>query len=152
MKKQLKARRRDHSWRQRSGAAVVEMAICLPLLFTVVLGIVEFGRGMMVSELVNNSAREGARLAIVAGTTNNDVTQAVKDFLQAAGINSQDVTVTITVTAATGNPNPNNQVGNATTRDVCTVQVQVPFNKVSFIPGSYLNGKNLKGLCAMRHE
>ena len=136
----------------RRGTALVEFALCLPLLVTVVLGIIEFGRGMMVSELVNNAAREGTRQAIMAGTTNSDVTTTVTNFLQAAGLNAQYVTVTITVTAATGNPNPNNQVGAAKMRDLCTTQVQIPFDRVSYIPGSYLKGKQLKATCSMRHE
>lgn len=138
--------------RRRRGAAIVEMAVCLPVLVTIVLGIIEFGRGMMVGELVNNAAREGARLAIVTGSTNTEVTDVVKNFLDAAGVNSQYVSVTITVTAAAGNPNPGNQVGSAKTRDLCSVQVQVPFNRVSFIPGKYLKDKQLRGTCSMRHE
>jgi len=45
---------------RRRGAAAVEMALVLPIFFTVVLGIIEFGRAMMVSQLMATSAREGA--------------------------------------------------------------------------------------------
>ena len=51
--KQLMNRRHD-----RRGAALVEMALVLPIFFGVVLGIVEFGRAMMVSQMVTNAARE----------------------------------------------------------------------------------------------
>ena len=64
----------------------------------------------------------------------------------------RSVTVTITVTAAPGNDDPNNQIGNAQPRDLVTVNVAVPFDKVSYLPGSYLNGKNLSAQSAMRHE
>ena len=137
----------------RRGAVVVEMALTLPLFFMVVLGIVEFGRAMMVSQLLTNAAREGARVAILAGNDNTDVTTAVKDFLQAsANINPADVTVSIDVTPATGNPDPADNVAVAKTRDLCEVSVHVPFNKVSYVQGNYLNGKSLAGECAMRHE
>ncbi len=32
------------------------------------------------------------------------------------------------------------------------VEVSVPFDKVSYIPGDYLKGKNLKSSATMRHE
>lgn len=132
---------------------MVEMAFVLPLFFMVVLGIIEFGRAMMVSQLVTNSAREATRLAIIDGASNSSVTQWVKDFLvQSCGVTANDVTVNITVAAATGNPNPANEIGNAKARDLVTIQVQVPFNKVSYIPGTYLKDKNLSAQSAMRHE
>lgn len=138
---------------QRCGAAMVEMAVVLPVFFLVVLGIIEFGRAMMVSQMVTNSAREATRLAIIDGQTNTTVTTWVKDFLATTvGVASTDVTVTITVVAAEGNPNPLNQIGNAKSRDLVTVNVSLPFDKVSYIPGSYLNGKNLSAKSAMRHE
>lgn len=138
---------------RRRGAAMVEMALVLPLFMMVVLGIIEFGRAMMVSQLVTNSAREATRLAIIDGATNATVSQWVKDFLvQSCGVAANDVTVSITVTAATGNPNPANEIGNASARDLVTINVAVPFNKVSYIPGNYLAGKNLTAQSAMRHE
>src|SRR5438046_2996127 len=68
----------------RRGVALVEMALVLPIFITVVLGIVEFGRAMMVSQLVTNAAREGARLSIIDGTTNTDVQSRITTFLQNA--------------------------------------------------------------------
>jgi Flp pilus assembly protein TadG len=138
--------------RGRSGAALVEMAVCLPVLVTVVLGIIEFGRGMMVGELLYDASREGARQAILAGSTNTTVTQAMTTFLQATSVNAQSISVTITVTPAAGNPDPGNQVGSAHTGDLCAVQVHVPFDQVSYIPGTWLKGKTLTGICTMRHE
>lgn len=146
-------RSQTQSGQRRRGSAMVEMALVLPLFFMVVLGIIEFGRAMMVSQLVTNAAREATRLAIIDGSSNASVSQWVKDFIvQSCGVTSADVTVTITVTAATGNPNPANEIANAQARDLVTVNVLVPFNKVSYIPGSYLQGKNLSAQSAMRHE
>jgi hypothetical protein len=65
---------------------------------------------------------------------------------------ASDVTVTITIVAAPGNDDPNNQIGNAQARDLVTINVSVPFDKVSYVPGSYLNGKNLSAQSSMRHE
>ena len=138
---------------ERRGTALVEMALVLPIFVAVTLGIVEFGRAMMVAQLVTNAAREGTRLGIIDGSTNSDVVAYIQGFLaQAANIQSADLTITITVTPAEGNPNPGNQVANAKPRDLVTVNVSVPFNKVSYISGNYLNGKTLSGRSAMRHE
>jgi Flp pilus assembly protein TadG len=131
---------------------LVELAVCLPVLVMIILGIIEFGRGMMVSELLNDSARVGARQAILAGSSNAAVTQTITTFMQSTNVNSQAITVAITVTPATGNPDPANQIANAHTGDLCLIQVQVPFNQVSYIPGTYLVGKTLTGTCGMLHE
>lgn len=139
--------------RRRRGTAVVEMALVLPIFVAVVLGIIEFGRAMMVGQMVTNAARESTRLAIIDGSTNSSVTTWVKDFLQSSiGVASADVTVQITVEAAPGNPSPGNQIGSALPRDLVTVRVEVPFDKVSYIPGNYLNGKKLSAQSSMRHE
>ncbi|MGH9174036.1 MAG: TadE/TadG family type IV pilus assembly protein [Vicinamibacterales bacterium] len=146
------SRHRHHCSRRR-GAALVEAAIVLPIFFMVVLGIIEFGRAMMVSQLITNAAREGARLAIVDGQTNTSVEQSIDSFmLESANVAATDVTVTITITEAAGNPPALNQVASANSRDLIAVDVQVPFDKVSFIPGDYLNGRMLRGIASMRHE
>ncbi len=138
---------------RRRGAALVEMAFVLPVFMLVTLGIIEFGRAMMVGQLVTNAAREGARLGIIDGNTNADVTASIQSFLQeSAGIQAADLTIGITVTPETGNPDPGNEVGSALPKDLVTVYVAVPFDKVSYITGNYLNGKTLSGRVAMRHE
>lgn len=137
----------------RRGAAIVEMALVLPIFFGVVLGIVEFGRAMMVSQMVTNAAREATRLAIIDGSTNNDVETWVEDFLNdSINVAAADVSVTITVDPAPGNDDPNDVLADAQARDLVTVNVSVPFDKVSYVPGSYLNGKNLSAQSSMRHE
>lgn len=138
---------------ERRGAALVEAALVLPLFFVVVLGIIEFGRAMMVSQVVTNATREAVRQAILDGSTNQAVEQWIKDFLgQTLNVAAGDVSVKITVTPAPGNPNPNNQLANAQNKDLVTINVSVPFDKVSLIPGHYLAGKNLWAEVSMRHE
>jgi len=139
--------------RNRRGAAMVETAIVLPIFLILVLGIIEFGRALMVANMVTNAAREGARMAILDGSTNSEVQQSVSEFLVASlGVQTADITTTITIVPAPGNTNPNNQTADAQSRDLITVRVEVPFDKVALIPGDYLSGKKLTGLCAMRHE
>ena len=139
----------------RRGAAMVEMALVLPVFLMLIMGIIEFGRAMMVSNLVTNAAREGARMAVLDGSTNTDVQNAVRTFLQGAissSLTTGDIGISITVTPAPGNPNPANNLASTSPRDLIAVQVALPFNKVALIPGNYLAGKTLTGSSAMRHE
>lgn len=146
-------RRQSQPQEKRTGAALVEMALVLPIFILVTLGIVEFGRAMMVGQLVTNAAREGARFAVIDGSTNSTVTTQITNFMQqAVNVAPADVNVTITVAPAPGNPDPGNEVGNAEPRDLVTIRVEVPFDKVSFVKGKYLGGKTLVGQAAMRHE
>jgi Flp pilus assembly protein TadG len=138
---------------ERRGAALVEVALVLPIFIMVTLGIIEFGRAMMVSQLVTNAAREGAREAIIEGKTNTQVRTGITNFLsQSVGIAANDVEITITVTPDVGNPDAGTEVGNASVGDLVLVRVEVPFDQVSFTRAKYLGGKNLVGMAAMRHE
>lgn len=137
---------------QRRGAAMVEMAVVMPIFVTLVFGIIEFGQAFMVMQLINNAAREGGREAIVNGSSNTSVTQVIQDNLVATGVDPVDVTIAITVTEETGNPSAGNEVANANKRDLCTINVSIPFSAVSYITGSYLDSVPLRGQVAMRHE
>ena len=138
-----------HKHENRRGTALVEMALVLPIFLMIVLGVIEFGRAMMVSQVVTNAAREGARSAVVDGSTNAEVTSWIEDFLEGAiGTAPGDVDVTITV----DNPAAANEIANAETRDLITVEVEVPFEKVQYIAGKYLANKNLRAVSSMRHE
>ncbi len=139
---------------RRCGAVTVELALVLPIFLMLVFGIIEFGRGFMVGQLVTNAAREGARRAIVDGSTNSDVSTFIKNFMHSSSnVKTADVSVTIAVTPAAGNPaNPTNNLATCLSRDLVTVTVVIPFNKVALIGGKYLAGKNLSGKAAMRHE
>lgn len=124
----------------------MEMAFVLPVFITVVLGLIEVGRGIMVAQLMSNAAREAARAAIVDGATNTSVSDIAKNFLaSAAKVSANDVSVTIT-TGSGG------QVSAAQPRELITVDVTIPFSKVSWLPPKYLAGKNLAATAAMRHE
>ena len=137
----------------RRGTALVEMALVLPIFMMVTLGIVEFGRAMMVSQLVTNAAREGARQAIIDGSNNANVRSTIETFMQqSANVAPGDLIITITVTPAPGNTDPANQVANTSSGDLIQIMIDVPFNKVSFIPGNYLENKHLRGMAAMRRE
>ena len=129
------------------------MALVLPVFVMVVMGIIEFGRAMMVSQLVTNAARIGARRSIIEGSSNSQVEQAVKDFCATAiGVDPGDVLVTIGITPLPGNDDSGNDVGNAQMGDLCTVTVSIPFDKVAYVTGQYLANKSLTASCSMQLE
>jgi len=139
-------RRNPSSSNSRRGAAAVEMALVLPVFVTVTLGMIELGRGIMVAQLMTNAAREAARTAIIDGSTDASVANVAKSFLQtAAKVSPSDVSVTIT-NASGGS------VSTAQPRDLITVNVSLPYSKVSWLPPKYLAGKSLSATSAMRHE
>ena len=138
----------------RRGTVTVEMALVLPIFTMLVFGIIEFGRGFMIMQLVTNVAREGCRKAIIDGSTNADVTNYIQTFMQStANVAPASTTVTITVTPATGNPaNPSSNLATCVSRDLVNVKVQIPFSAVQLITAKYLAEKTLTSEASMRHE
>src|SRR5882757_936386 len=65
--------------RNRRGAAAVEFAIVAPVFFLLVFGMVEYGRMIMVQQVITNAAREGARVGVLDGSALSDVTTAVNN-------------------------------------------------------------------------
>ncbi|HEY3967646.1 MAG TPA: TadE/TadG family type IV pilus assembly protein [Planctomycetaceae bacterium] len=132
----------------RRGVAAVETALLLPVFIAAVLGLVELGRGIMISQLLETAARNGARLAIIDGTTNAQVTSNVQTFLlTTANIAPGNITVAIADNGSGSAP-----LANATTGDTISVTVSVPFSTVSWLPPNYLKGVTLSALCVMQHE
>lgn len=66
--------------RVRRGMMAVEVAIIIPLLLTLILGIMDSARYLMMRQLLDNAAREGARLAAVstASLSTADIQAAVR--------------------------------------------------------------------------
>lgn len=125
----------------RKGAAALEFAMVAPLFFLVILGIFEFGRGLMVQQTIINATREGAREAALPDATISSVKTTVVDFLADASITITDEKVTVTPDPAT-----------AFNNEQITVSVSVPYDEVRWIPGSYLGGANLSASTKMRSE
>ena len=59
--------RQNGDRRSSRGQALVEFALVAPMLFVLILAVIEAGRFIFFQELLNNATREGARYAIVRG-------------------------------------------------------------------------------------
>ena len=75
----------------RRGAAVVELAIVLPVLLLLVFGIIEFGHVAYVRHVLINAATVGARAAIVPGATEEGVKDVVDQALAAGRLDDYDI-------------------------------------------------------------
>ena len=118
------------------------IAIIAPLLFMLVMGLFEFGRMMMVQEILTNGAREGARKAALPGATSSDVTGVVNTYLSATGISGH------TTSCA---PDPATAAAGANV----TVTISVPYTSVSWLPAStvrWLANTSLSARVVMRKE
>src|SRR5688572_18999057 len=113
---------RSGNWRAR-GAAVVEFAVVLPLLLTILFGIIEYGWVFMVRQTLQTAAREGCRLAVLQTTTTpyTNVLDRVAQVMEPTGLTAYAVTMTH---ATTGNP-------------IETVVVEVPYDDVSLMGGFF---------------
>lgn len=144
--------RQQQTRSQRLGSAIVETAFMMPIMLSITFGVVEFGRALMVSNLITNAAREANRLGIVKGVTTADVkAEAIDLVLRTVGTTLTTSDVIVTVTPYTGNPDPSNETANANTRDLVSVQVNVDYDDVGYF-FRYLAGITLTGKSAMRHE
>jgi len=92
------ARRR---FRERPrAAALVEMALCAPILLMVLSGVIEFGFMIWASMQISDAAREGARWG-AKGRDDATVISICNKYAPARSIRA--LTVAVKVTDATGN-------------------------------------------------
>jgi Flp pilus assembly protein TadG len=69
-----------------SGQAIIELALTLPLLLIIVLGIFDFGFLFQRYEVVTNAAREGARVGVLPGYAVGDAQDRAETYLDAGGL------------------------------------------------------------------
>jgi len=134
---------------------MVEMAVCFPVFMLVLLGIIEFGRALMVSQMLSNASREACRAAVLEGATNAEVETLLKDLVSATvNVPNSEITSQITVTdrrTDVVDTSPT-AIQDATRRDLVRIDISVPADVVSYTPGGVLTGKTLRGQCAMQKE
>ena len=133
---------RGTSRMKRRGASAVEFAVVAPVLFLMIFGMIEYGRLIMVQQIITNASREGAREAVLDGATSTSVTDQVRIYLQGTSIDPNDVAVAFNVapqTATAGNP--------------VTVTLTIDFNQVSWLPGQwFLSNTTMRAQTTMRRE
>lgn len=120
---------------------MVEFAIIAPLFFLLVFGMIEYGRMVMVQQIITNASREGARRAVLDGATATEVDNAVTNFLEGSSIQGAEVTI---------NPPDPSTAGYG---EAVTVTVTIDFDQVSWLPSPmYLGGQEMQASTVMRRE
>lgn len=123
--------------RNERGAAMVEMALVLPIVILLFLGMIDFGRALFLYNNLTNAAREGARYGATQIPTVNtaSVTSRVESRIQdfsGVAVTTGKVQVTL----------PNNTV---------TVKiVNYPFTPLTPLP--MVNGMTLSVTAVFRWE
>jgi Flp pilus assembly protein TadG len=63
------------------GSAMVEAAICIPLLLVLMVGIFEVGRAYETWQVLTNAAREGARMAVMPTSDPATTTALIREYM-----------------------------------------------------------------------
>ena len=108
-----------------SGQSLIEFALVLPMLLVLVFGIVEFGNAWRHYQLITNTAREGARIAVLPSSTEAIVRSVIDDRLNGSGLDAAQATVTLTILDF-GDP------GYSNSADIVTIEY--PYNFVFLGP------------------
>src|SRR3954451_17386085 len=105
----------------RRGTSAVELALVLPVFLSLVMGMIEASRLGMVAQLLTTAAREGCRVAVVPGHTQDDVQARINAVLSGSGVSVGTVTPSPSTwqSAPMGTP--------------ITVSLSVPYSQVSWL-------------------
>jgi Flp pilus assembly protein TadG len=84
------------------GQALAELALMLPLMLILVVGVIEVNSAMNAYITVVNSARDGARLGSKGGATTGDIQALVVKDLERLPQNASTSDVTVTFPTVSG--------------------------------------------------
>jgi Flp pilus assembly protein TadG len=133
--------------RAEEGAAAVEFALTIAVMISLIIGMMEAGLALFNLHIISESARAGARYAMVRGdtctvsgvsctATTTQIQNYVKG-LEYPGIITSNMTVTVTYSAYPSGTSctPNSNCANP--GDLVTVKVSYPFVwSIPFVPSS----------------
>ncbi|MBL8810391.1 MAG: pilus assembly protein [Planctomycetaceae bacterium] len=124
----------------RSGAAIVEFALVVPLLLVIVMGTIEASTMIYLKQTLHIAAYEAARTALVPKTTVSMVETTARRILDDRRV--RDTTITVT---------PNNFPAAAVSTWI-TVRVDAPSNSNFAVPLLFFRNKTISGSCTMMKE
>jgi Flp pilus assembly protein TadG len=118
--------------RRERGAQIVELALVLPLLSFLVLAIAEGGNFVRLHQVLNNAAREGARLSSLQENYGkvSAIQQQVVAYASNNGVSLPPGNVTVNQNATAVLPN-----GKVISASTVTVTYSYPLKWVPKIPG-----------------
>ena len=111
------------NWRRRSGAAAVKMALFMPILGFILIGMFELSRGIMVKQVLTGAARKGSHTGILQLYGNSNIISDATNVMQDNGFDS-------TLFNPTTNGNSLPEALNALSGSTISVQVVMPVTSV----------------------
>ena len=132
----------DHEGHFDRGAAAVEMALVMPLLILMVMGIIDFGRIFNGEIQLSQAAREGARVAAL-GFSETNVKTRTSAALNNPAFQGGTATILVAVVKVDGAPVTGRAVNVCVAADPLDVAnnygqvtVTIPYTKILFGPTS----------------
>lgn len=124
----------------RSGAAVTELAITLPILVLMLMATIECCCMIFVTQTLHIAAYEGTRVALVPKITRAQVEHSIRQILNDRRV--RDATIAI---------EPNDFV-NAPITTFIRVRVTAPANTNTPVTPIFFTNQTLRGECSMMKE
>lgn len=109
---------------------MVEFAIVAPFLMLMLVGMIEFGRALVLKQALTAAAREGAREASLPGATTSSAEEAATQMARTATNRDVDIDVT-----------PDLDTEEVDAGDLITVSVNAPIRAISKM-GSFWFGSD----------
>jgi Flp pilus assembly protein TadG len=126
--------------KRRRGIAATELALLVPFLAALILGMCELGRAVMIKDTLTNAARKGCRTGTAVNKTYQDIINDVDNILTDNNIPVADATVTVQIASYTGSSTApswgsyttvtNNAGFTVNPLDKISVQVSIPATDV----------------------
>ena len=129
------------SWK-RKGTATAELAVCLPVLVLLVIGVNEICSALYLKEQATIAAYEGSRIGIQRGSTNEMVEDFILAFLDERGI-TYDASTVVSISTPSFDSAP--AMAHVTT----TVTVPVADNSIT---GNFFADQDVSGSVTLRKE
>ncbi|QDT04537.1 TadE-like protein [Rubripirellula lacrimiformis] len=133
-------RRKQASFVGRSAVAVVELAVCLPLLVMITLATIEACAMIYTQQALHTTAFEGCRVGIVPGAEVENVNFQCQSLLEDHGVEG------FTISMDPADPEDLSE------GDWFTVTINAPFVDNSLVGGWLYNEKLLTRTVALRAE
>ena len=131
--------RRHRRKRSQRGSALVEMAVCLPLLSLLVLGSIELSNFIYLKQSMTAAAYEASREAVRPSATTASA-QAIADSIFTA----RDLTgATLMIS-----PSPSS----AARGDLLTITASAPSSANRIVMPKFIEGLNATAVCVMAKE
>ena len=140
--------------RHDSGQAMVELALALPLLLLILVGIFEFARAYSIKQSLVNGAREGARVAVVQSPFDSAAVDSIVRYY----LSSNNVAVDSLHFVANRADGTVVALGAANPGDAISVSVYSHYDFIlvgpvlSLFGGTFRNGVELGSRATMRKE